>query len=47
MEVHDDPDSALCDGSCMLRLDRLEPLLRQLLEIREITRGERISDAGT
>lgn len=39
MEVHDDPDAALCDGSCMLRLDQLEPLLRQLLEIRRIAQG--------
>jgi len=37
MEVHHDPDSALCDGSCMLRLDQLEPLLRQLIEIRKIS----------
>lgn len=34
MEVHEDPSSALCDGSCMLPLDQLEPLLIQLLKIR-------------
>ena len=37
MEVHNDPDSALCDGSCMLELAQLEPLLAQLMEIRAIT----------
>lgn len=36
MEVHDDPDAAKCDGSCMLRLDMLEDLLKQLIDIREI-----------
>ncbi len=36
MEVHNDPDHAKCDGSCMLHLDKLEQLLCQLLEIREI-----------
>lgn len=36
LEVHDNPDAAKCDGSCMLRLDMLEDLLKQLLEIREV-----------
>ncbi len=36
MEVHDNPDMAKCDGSCMLRLDMLEGLLKQLLDIRQI-----------
>lgn len=36
MEVHDDPDNAKCDGSCMLPLSMLEKLLRELLEIRNI-----------
>lgn len=36
MEVHSDPASALCDGSCMLRLDRTEALLDQLMRIRAI-----------
>lgn len=36
MEVHNDPESALCDGSCMLRLDKVEHLLAQLMRIREI-----------
>lgn len=37
MEVHNDPTSALCDGSCMLKLDDLEQLLAQLMDIRAIT----------
>lgn len=37
MEVHNDPASALCDGSCMLHLDKLESLLNQIMRIREIT----------
>ncbi|MBO7610362.1 MAG: 3-deoxy-8-phosphooctulonate synthase [Muribaculaceae bacterium] len=36
MEVHNDPSVALCDGSCMLRLDELEKLLNQIMRIREI-----------
>ena len=36
MEVHNDPSSALCDGSCMLRLDELDGLLDQVMRIREI-----------
>lgn len=36
MEVHDNPSVALCDGSCMLRLDQVERLLDQIMKIREI-----------
>lgn len=36
MEVHNDPSVALCDGSCMLRLDNLEKLLEQIMRIREV-----------
>lgn len=36
MEVHDDPENALCDGSCTLRLDKLEWLLDTLLDIQEV-----------
>ncbi|WP_417914330.1 3-deoxy-8-phosphooctulonate synthase [Candidatus Electronema sp. JM] len=35
MEVHPDPDKALCDGANSIPLDKVEPLLRQLLEIRK------------
>lgn len=36
MEVHDNPDIAKCDGSCMLHLDKAEQLLRQLIAIRNV-----------
>ena len=36
MEVHPDPDKALCDGPNSLALSTLEPLLLQLRAIREI-----------
>ncbi len=34
LETHPDPDKALCDGPNSLPLDRVEPLLRQVLAIR-------------
>jgi 2-dehydro-3-deoxyphosphooctonate aldolase (KDO 8-P synthase) len=36
LEVHPDPDKALCDGPNSLRLDALPGLLSQLKAIREI-----------
>ncbi len=30
LEAHPDPDQALCDGPCALRLDRLRPFLEQM-----------------
>uniref|UniRef100_UPI004057204C 3-deoxy-8-phosphooctulonate synthase n=1 Tax=Candidatus Electronema sp. TaxID=2698783 RepID=UPI004057204C len=35
MEVHPEPDKALCDGPNTIPLDKVESLLRQLLEIRK------------
>jgi 2-dehydro-3-deoxyphosphooctonate aldolase (KDO 8-P synthase) len=35
MEVHDDPDAALCDGPNMLPLGEVEPLIRELLRIHD------------
>lgn len=35
MEVHPDPDSALCDGPNSLPLDELESLLKKILAIRQ------------
>ncbi len=35
MEVHPDPDKALCDGPNSIPLDEVEPLLEQLLAIRK------------
>ena len=36
MEVHPDPDKALSDGPNMIPLHRVEKLLSQLLEIRQV-----------
>ena len=33
IEAHPEPDKALCDGPCALRLDRLESFLRRMLAI--------------
>ncbi len=41
MEVHNDPDNALCDGSCMLRLSSLEALLEEIMAILEVVSGGR------
>jgi hypothetical protein len=39
LEVHPDPRQALSDGPNMVPLQRLEPLLRQLLSLREAIAG--------
>ena len=38
MEVHQDPDSAPCDGPNMIRLDQLERILKKLVEIDEVVK---------
>ena len=38
MEVHDNPEEALCDGPNMVYLDKLEDLLRDALAIHEVVR---------
>jgi len=40
MEVHPQPDKALCDGPNSMPLDRVESLLKVLLEIHEVVSGE-------
>jgi 2-dehydro-3-deoxyphosphooctonate aldolase (KDO 8-P synthase) len=35
IETHPDPSKALSDGANMLRLDLLEPLLKELVRIRQ------------
>ncbi|MGE4551749.1 MAG: 3-deoxy-8-phosphooctulonate synthase [Desulfovibrionaceae bacterium] len=40
MEVHPDPDRALCDGPNSLPLDELEPLVRCLLELWRVVHAE-------
>ncbi len=44
LEVHPNPDEALCDGPNALPLVSLEPLLRQLLAIRRAVRGKDDND---
>lgn len=39
MEVHPNPDKALCDGPNMISLDELVPILRQLKEIDNLIKG--------
>jgi len=40
MEVHPDPDKALCDGPNSMPLDQVESLLATLLRIHELTASE-------
>lgn len=40
LEVHPDPDKALCDGPNSWPLARLEPLLRELLALRSVPRAD-------
>jgi 2-dehydro-3-deoxyphosphooctonate aldolase (KDO 8-P synthase) len=40
LEVHPDPDKALCDGPNSLPLDRIEPLMRQILAIHDLVNQE-------
>lgn len=39
LEAHPDPAQARCDGPCALRLDQLEPFLRQLTAIDAVVKG--------
>ncbi|MCL6416365.1 3-deoxy-8-phosphooctulonate synthase [Aestuariirhabdus sp. Z084] len=39
LEAHPDPQQAKCDGPCALRLDQLEPFLKQMKAIDEVTKG--------
>ncbi|RMF72211.1 MAG: 3-deoxy-8-phosphooctulonate synthase, partial [Acidobacteria bacterium] len=41
LEVHEDPSRALSDGPNALRLDRLEPLLRELKALHELVAAAR------
>ncbi len=40
LEVHDNPDAALCDGPNMIRLDALPDMLAALMRIHEIARQD-------
>jgi len=39
VEAHPDPDKAKCDGPCALRLDTLEPYLRQMKAVDEAVKA--------
>ncbi|MBU4236762.1 MAG: 3-deoxy-8-phosphooctulonate synthase [Proteobacteria bacterium] len=39
MEVHPDPDKALCDGPNSIALDQIEEILTQLVQIRQVCQG--------
>jgi len=39
LEAHPDPDNALCDGPCALRLDRLKPFLQQVLQLDNLVKS--------
>ena len=39
METHDDPKNALCDGSCMIELSKIEELLGKCVRIFELCKG--------
>ena len=39
VEAHPDPDRALCDGPCALRLDSLEPFLMQMKAIDDLVKA--------
>ncbi|MFH1940841.1 MAG: 3-deoxy-8-phosphooctulonate synthase [bacterium] len=45
MEVHPEPDRALCDGANMWPLDRLESLLSQLIAIDAAVKSKKTSDS--
>lgn len=38
METHDNPEKALCDGTCSINLNNLEALLIKILKINELSR---------
>ncbi len=39
LEAHPEPENALCDGPCALKLDKLEPFLKQMKAIDELVKS--------
>jgi len=39
LEAHPDPDNALCDGPCALKLEQLEPFLAQIKAVDDLVKG--------
>ena len=44
LEAHPDPDNAKCDGPCALRLDMLEPFLKQIKELDVFIKDQDVLD---
>ena len=44
LEAHPDPDNAKCDGPCALRLEMLEPFLKQLKDLDDFVKAQEIID---
>ena len=44
LEAHPNPDNAKCDGPCALRLDMLEPFLKQIKELDVFIKDQDILD---
>jgi len=44
LEAHPQPEKALCDGPCALRLDMLEPFLRQVKQLDQLIKGFEVLD---
>jgi 2-dehydro-3-deoxyphosphooctonate aldolase (KDO 8-P synthase) len=44
LEAHPDPDNAKCDGPCALRLEMLEPFLKQVKDLDDFVKGQEILD---
>ncbi|MEE9584312.1 MAG: hypothetical protein V3W51_02420, partial [Candidatus Brocadiales bacterium] len=40
IEVHEEPEKALCDPATMLPVDKLSPMLERLKKIREIAQED-------
>ena len=44
LEAHPDPDNAKCDGPCALRLEMLEPFLKQIKDLDNFIKAQEILD---
>jgi 2-dehydro-3-deoxyphosphooctonate aldolase (KDO 8-P synthase) len=44
LEAHPDPDNAKCDGPCALRLEMLEPFLKQVKDLDDFIKAQEILD---
>jgi len=39
LEAHPEPEQALCDGPCALRLNQLEPFLQQMKDMDDLVKS--------